>query len=150
MMGASNPVIAKAMAEFPRTFALRSQRHRIFRISDAHSYVNDNGEVQLYTEILTVSGEWLSYAKATPSELALQILPITDKAWDEAHSGGAVQFKPEEHKLGGWRKSVIDSLAAVIGLHAEDCDALPSVDEYREMARHALETSVIKFGKMER
>jgi len=66
----TRPIIDK----FPETFGLRNAPHRIFRISELHSYVNDNNEVMLYTEILNAKGKWLTYAKCTEQELLQQIL----------------------------------------------------------------------------
>jgi hypothetical protein len=74
-------MIASAMEQFPATFGLRNvgglhnPTGHTFRISLASSYVNDSGEVQLYTEIL-IDGKWLSYAKGTIAELKREIVPI--------------------------------------------------------------------------
>lgn len=60
--------IARQIALFPATFEMVSERGATFRISADSGYVNDNGEVQLYTEVLR-NGVWLSYAKGTLAEL---------------------------------------------------------------------------------
>jgi hypothetical protein len=75
-------MIAEAIAQFPPTFGLRNTDHlepnpsgHLFRISQSSSYVNDSGEVQLYTEIY-LHRKWLSYAKGTINELKKEIVTL--------------------------------------------------------------------------
>ena len=67
-------MVQKAKAQFPKTFALRhvgmaDTTDRVFRLSDAHSYVNDYGTVILYVEIQDKAGNWLSFSKGTVEDL---------------------------------------------------------------------------------
>lgn len=68
--------IAKAKNEFPETFTMLGNQDKTFRISLAYSYINDANEIQLYTEVLSSEGEWLSYAKGSPSELKHYIVKL--------------------------------------------------------------------------
>jgi len=69
--------VRDAIAKFPAQFHLRGDQASIFRISETSSYVNDSGEVMLYSEILK-DGKWLSYAKGTSAELLAAIIPIME------------------------------------------------------------------------
>lgn len=71
-------MIEAAKAEFPETFELRVFPGDTFRISSAHSYVNDSGVLMLYTEVLR-SGKWLSFAKGSVRELRAEVVASTPK-----------------------------------------------------------------------
>lgn len=64
--------LKETIAKFPATFGLR-QWSGTFRISPGYSYINDNDEQMLYTEILK-DGEWVSFAKGTEAELRREIV----------------------------------------------------------------------------
>jgi len=57
-----------AIAQFPATFGLAAFPADVFRISPAHSYVNDSKQIMLYTERF-VNGQWEAFAKDTAGEL---------------------------------------------------------------------------------
>jgi len=71
-------LVDAAITKFPATFGLAAYPGEIFRISTAHSYVNDSRVLQLYTERL-VNGKWESFTKGTVEELSrtYRILPAT-------------------------------------------------------------------------
>lgn len=69
-------MVREAKAQFPEQFTMLGNRDKVFRISLAHSYVNDAGEVMLYTEVKSNKGEWLSYAKGTAAELNQYVMEI--------------------------------------------------------------------------
>lgn len=66
-------IILAARKPFPEKFGLRAFPGDTFRISERDSYVNDSGDVQLYTEVLR-GDKWLSFAKGTPAELAKEVV----------------------------------------------------------------------------
>jgi len=73
MTDEAKQMVAEAAAGFPATFGLRAFPGDTFRVSLAHSYVNDSGQVQLYTEVRK-GNEWLSFAKGTAHELRKEIV----------------------------------------------------------------------------
>lgn len=68
-------IVRAAAREFPAVFHLRGTTDKLFRISIQSSYVNDSGQVMLYTEIQS-NGQWLSYAKGSVSELRNAIVRV--------------------------------------------------------------------------
>jgi len=64
--------IKTAIAQFPKTFALRAHPGKTFRISPSYSYISQ-GEVMLYTEVL-LDGQWLSFAKGTVKEMQAEVV----------------------------------------------------------------------------
>lgn len=66
--------IKKAAAKFPEIFGLRGFPAGTFRISLRSSYVDGNGEIQLYTQSLQNNGQWLDFAKGTEEELLREIV----------------------------------------------------------------------------
>lgn len=67
--------VKRAKAEFPSVFGLRGFPGEIFRISESHSFFNDNDVLMLYTEIKK-NGAWLSFAKGTITELLVNVVPL--------------------------------------------------------------------------
>jgi hypothetical protein len=67
--------INAAIAQFPATFGLRAYPGETFRIGIAQSYINDAGEIMLYTQRQT-AGEWLDFAKGTAHELRLELVHL--------------------------------------------------------------------------
>ena len=61
--------VASAAAEFPATFGLRAFPGDLFRIDLKTSYLNDAGEVMLYTQRRGERGDWLAFAKGSVLEL---------------------------------------------------------------------------------
>lgn len=61
------------IATFPETFGLRGFRGRTFRISEQSSYVDDRGEIILYTQVKTPEG-WLDFAKGSPAEIRREVV----------------------------------------------------------------------------
>jgi len=51
------------------------------------------------------------------------------------------KYQPETVKLVEWKSRVTEALETIIKMHVDDCNALPSVEEYREIARYVLETT---------
>lgn len=66
-------LIAEAVKQFPPTFSLKAFPNDTFRISLAHSYVNDNRVVMLYPERLMPNGEWAAFSKGTVEELKREV-----------------------------------------------------------------------------
>ena len=75
--------VSKAKADFPSVFGLAAFPGEIFRISDAHSYFNDSDVLMLYTERKS-KGEWQSFAKASASELRLQVRTLKMSVAEQA------------------------------------------------------------------
>jgi len=67
--GERDGMIAAAAGEFPATFGLRAFPRDVFRVSLRDSYVNDEGEVMLYTQRRDERGQWLSFTKGSVLEL---------------------------------------------------------------------------------
>ena len=61
-------LVDSVIAQFPPIFGLAAFPADVFRISQAHSYVNDSKQIMLYTERF-VNGRWESFCKGTPGEL---------------------------------------------------------------------------------
>jgi hypothetical protein len=75
-------MVDQAIAEFPETFGLRAFPGDVFKLSSQASYVNDGGQVQLYTMIKKEDAKsptgycWLSFAKGTANELRREIVRL--------------------------------------------------------------------------
>lgn len=66
-------LIETEMAKFPPTFGLRAYPEFVFRVNHSDSYVRDNGEILLYTDVRH-DGKWKSFAKGTPAELRKELI----------------------------------------------------------------------------
>jgi hypothetical protein len=70
--------IETAIAEFPKTFALRAFPNEVFSISAFHSYVSED-RVYLYVGIERPDGLWEAMSKGTPDELRREIVQLYPK-----------------------------------------------------------------------
>lgn len=72
-------LIAEVSATFPATFGLRGCPDCVFRILQRDSYVTNDGEVMLYTQIMDseANNQWFDWSKGTPDELRRQIVEVT-------------------------------------------------------------------------
>lgn len=61
-------LIGKLERKFGKTFGLRGFAGMTFRISRGASFLTETGTPLIYTQRLMDSGEWLDFAKGTPSE----------------------------------------------------------------------------------
>jgi hypothetical protein len=73
--------IKDAIRTFPPTFGLSSFPNLTFRISERNSYVNDDDQIQLYTQVLR-DGVWMDFAKGTPSELQRYLVSMREENTD--------------------------------------------------------------------
>lgn len=69
--------ISAVIAKFPKTFGLRAFPGDTFQISLRNSYIGNNDNIQLYTQILGKNGEWDDFAKGTEDELRREMVKIT-------------------------------------------------------------------------
>lgn len=69
--------LAAAIDLFPPKFGLRAWPEDIFRISIQTSYINDNGQPTLYTEIYNKElDSWAAFAKGTVEEIGVQVVRL--------------------------------------------------------------------------
>jgi hypothetical protein len=77
-------MVAAAIKTFPKEFGLRAFPGDRFRISLSSSYVNDSGEVTLYTERYCGKADetnpsshwWRSFAKGSVAELRRELVVL--------------------------------------------------------------------------
>jgi hypothetical protein len=69
--------IKTAIKQFPETFGLRAFPNRTFKISNAASYVTNEGVVMLYT-FVKEGEKWVTFCKATVEELKQQIVEVKE------------------------------------------------------------------------
>lgn len=86
--------LREAIARFPKHFGLRAYPEKLFRIGVRESFVDDNGNPKLYTQVLAHTQElpkleqrgcnphgysWLDFAKGTEEELTRQLTSVPER-----------------------------------------------------------------------
>jgi len=68
--------IKAAIKLFPAEFGLRAFPDDVFCISEVQSYINDSGNVTLYTLVKNDVGRWLAFSKGGVNELWREVVAL--------------------------------------------------------------------------